>query len=135
MNQKTINRVFVAVVLILIALIIFKKPSQVFQVKPVKTYTKEIIKLKEKEGAIENKVITTKKELTYYKTIFDTTNIVLYQDSVIMYQDTQIVTLKNIVTVQDTLITVLKHDNKRLKRQRNLLIGATGILGAIAIIK
>lgn len=119
------------VILLLVAL---RKPKQVYNYS-TKNLTKVIERTKEKVDSARVKTTYLKNEVTYYKSVFDTVNIVRYQDSVITYQDTQIVYLNQIVEKQDTLIDLLKFDNKRLKRQRNILIGVSGILGTIAILK
>lgn len=121
--------------IILVIVVLFRKPQQVYAPPTKKYLTAKIVHLKGQEQEVEKRVLTYKETLTTYKELYDTINIVRYQDSVITFQDTQIVVLKEIVNTQDTLITVLKHDNKRLKRQRNILVATTAVLGTIAIIK
>jgi len=132
--KNYITPLLLVVTIVVLLLIAFRKPKQVYNYS-TKNLTKVIERTKEKVDSARVKTTYLKNEVTYYKSVFDTVNIVRYQDSVITYQDTQIVYLNQIVEKQDTLIDLLKFDNKRLKRQRNILIGVSGILGTIAILK
>ena len=76
---------------------------------------------------LATKTTNYKNILNDYKTLYDTTNIVLYQDSVIMVQDTQIVVLNQIVEKQDTVIDVLKAEVKAENRKRMFWQIATGV--------
>lgn len=133
--MKYITSVGVFIAIVLLIFVLFRKPHQIFKTSPVKVLEKEIVIQKEAVEKTREKVEITKKELLYYKTVNDTINIIRYQDSVIIYQDTQIVQLTQVVQLQDTVITKLKFDNKRLKRQRNLMILATGAAVTTLILK
>lgn len=132
--KNYITPLLLVVTIIALLSVVFKKPKQVYNYS-TKNLTKVIEKTREKVDSARVKTTYLKNEVTYYKSVFDTVNIVRYQDSVITYQDTQIVYLNQVVEKQDTLIDLLKFDNKRLKRQRNILIGVSGVLGTIAILK
>lgn len=129
------NLTIVTVLIIVCWGFLFKKPKQIYLTKPVKVIEHEIREVKKEVKVAGERVEVTKKTLLEYKEVFDTVNIVRYQDSVIIYQDTQIVKLTEVVKLQDTAIMVLKHDNKRLKRQRNIAIIVGSIATGVAILK
>lgn len=118
-----------------VILVLFRKPTQVFKTSPTRVIKREIVHRKEEVAGRQDRITTIKNEITKYKTFYDTVSIVIYQDSLIKVQDTQIVKLTEIVKLQDTLVTKLEFDNKRLKRQRNIFAATTAILGAAVILK
>lgn len=124
-----------AAVIFIAILFFFRKPAQIYKTSPIREIKREIVHRKEEVAGRKDKIETIRNEITRYKTFYDTVNIVKYQDSLIMVQDTQIVKLTEIVKLQDTLVTKLEFDNKRLKRQRNIFAAATALLGAAVIIK
>lgn len=135
-NTTFIYRLLVVSALIVIALFVFlRKPSQVFQTRPTKVITREIKTLKTEVKQAGDRVEVFKREVLEHRLAFDTVPLINYLDSVVIYQDTQIVKLTEIVQKQDTLVEILRHDNKRLKRQRLGLIVTAGVLGGIAILK
>ena len=135
-NTTFIYRLLVVSALIVIALFVFlRKPSQVFQTRPTKVITREIKTLKTEVKQAGDRVEVFKREVLEHRLAFDTIPLFNYLDSVVIYQDTQIVKLTEIVQKQDTLVEILRHDNKRLKRQRLGLIVTAGVLGGIAILK
>lgn len=54
-----------------------------------------------------------------------------YKDSVIAHQDTIITAQRYIINNQDTLLSSLKFDLKRVKKQRNWAFVGTGVLSGI----
>jgi len=58
-----------------------------------------------------------------------------YKNNVIAHQDTVIVAQRYIINNQDTLITSLRFDLKKVKKQRNWSLLGNGILTGILIIK
>lgn len=118
-----------------IILVLFRKPTQVFKTSPTRVIKREIVHRKEEVAGRQDRITTIKNEITKYKTFYDTVSIVIYQDSLIKVQDTQIVKLTEIVKLQDTLVAKLEFDNKRFKRQRNIFAVTTAILGAAVILK
>lgn len=135
MENKILKYLVVICAIASVLLIWFRKPSQVYKYQTVNKIEKGIEQKKDRLDSVVVKTETVRKELTYFKSVFDTVRIVQYQDSVITYQDTQIVVLNQIVKSQDTVIDLLKFDNKRIKRQRNWLIVGTAVLGSILILK
>lgn len=124
-----------AALIFVVILVLFRKPTQVFKTTPTRIIKREIVHRKEEVAGRQDRITTIKNEITKYKTFYDTVSIVIYQDSLIKVQDTQIVKLTEIVKLQDTLVTKLEFDNKRLKRQRNIFAATTAILGAAVILK
>lgn len=118
-----------------VILVLFRKPTQVFKTSPTRVIKREIVHRKEEVAGRQDRITTIKNEITKYKTFYDTVGIVIYQDSLIKVQDTQIVKLTEIVKLQDTLVAKLEFDNKRFKRQRNIFAATTAILGAAVILK
>ena len=135
-NTTFFYRLLVVSSLVTIALFVFmRKPSQVFTTKPTKVIEREIKTLKTEVKQAGEKVEIFKREVIDHRLMFDTVPLIQYLDSLVIYQDTQIVKLTQITEKQDTVIAVLRHDNKRLKRQRNLLAIVAGITTGIAILK
>jgi len=131
--QKYLN---IGLVLMIIILLImnFRKATVINNqtIQPLKT------EVQQKKVIVEHlatKTTNYKTHLETYKTHFDTTNIVRYQDSVIMTQDTQIVVLNQIVQKQDTIINLNEKQIEQAKRQRNWLIFVSAFLAAGLIIK
>ena len=124
-----------AIVIFIAILFVFRKPTQIYKTSPTKVIKREIVHRKEQVAGRKDRIETIKNEITRYKTYYDTVNIVRYQDSLIMVQDTQIVKLTEIIQLQDTLVTKLEFNNKRLKRQRNIFAAATALLGTAVILK
>ena len=121
--------------ILVVILVLFRRPTQVFKSTPTRIIKREIVHRKEEVAGRQDRITTIKTEVTKYKTFYDTVNIIRYQDSLIMIQDTQIVKLTEIVKLQDTLVAKLEFDNKRFKRQRNIFAATTAILGAAVILK
>lgn len=134
-NQVNLNTILTAAVIVIGLLIFFRKPQQTYALPVNKELKSRIRDLKKDVEPRTLRIETVRNEVTRYKTERDTINIIRYQDTLIMIQDTQIVKLTEITKVQDTLITKLEFDNKRLKRQKRWLIASTAVLGTIAIFK
>lgn len=135
-NTTFFYRLLVISTLITIGFFVgMRKPSQIFETRPTKVIEREIKTLKIEEKQAGERVEILKREVLEHRLAFDTIPLINYLDSVVIYQDTQIVKLTEIVEKQDTLLTILKHDNKRLKRQRNILAIVAGVTTGIAILK
>lgn len=122
--------------LLMVYVVFFKKDSnQVVATTPTRKLKNQIVLLKGNAQDRTQRIETLRNTITTYETKRDTVNIVRYQDSLILVQDTQIVKLTEITKIQDTVIMQLESDRKRLKRQRNIAVGASVILGTIAVMK
>lgn len=120
----------------IVVMLLFKKDSnQVVATTPTRKLKNQIVLLKGNTQDRTQRIETLRNTITTYETKRDTVNIVRYQDSLILVQDTQIVKLTEITKIQDTVIMQLESDRKRLKRQRNIAVGASVILGTIAVMK
>jgi hypothetical protein len=131
--QKYLNLLLVIAIIILLFLN-FRKATVINNqtIQPLKT------EVQQKKVIVEHlatKTTNYKTHLETFKTHYDTANIVPYQDSVIMTQDTQIVVLNQIVNKQDTIINLNEKEIKQVKRQRNWLIVLSGILATGLMIK
>lgn len=134
-NNKLFPYLMVFSLLLLTLVVLVKKPDQIF--KPSKTRVIET-RVEGNKRLVDSIVVhekTIRTQLNEYKTIEDTVMIVQYQDSLITILDTQIVVLNSIVKDQDTIISVLKYDSKRLRRQRNISLIGNAVLGSILILK
>lgn len=117
-------------------MLLFKKDSnQVVATTPTRKLKNQIVLLKGDAQDRTQRIETIRNTITTYETKRDTVNIVRYQDSLILVQDTQIVKLTEVTKIQDTVIMQLESDKRRLKRQRNIAIGSAVILGTIAVMK
>ena len=135
MKMKIVEYVAVVILLLMVVFLMFRKPAQIFPAKTFKQYKKELTAKKQDVSGRTSRIEDIRNEVTYYKTIFDTVNIVRYQDSLIRIQDTQIVRLTEITKIQDTVITQLEFDRKRFRRQRNVAVVAAVVATTIAILK
>jgi hypothetical protein len=135
MKMKIVEYVAVVILLLMVVFLMFRKPAQIFPAKTFKQYKKELTTKKQDVSGRTSRIEDIRNEVTYYKTIFDTVNIVRYQDSLIRIQDTQIVRLTEITKIQDTVITQLEFDRKRFRRQRNVAVVAAVVATTIAILK
>lgn len=133
--ERIKNILVVAVSFVVLWVLIFRKPQQIYKTTPTKTIERIIEGKKEYIYTNGQRIETLKKTLVEYKTYFDTVNIIKFQDSLIIFQDTQIIRLTEVTKLQDTVIDKLKFDNKRLKRQRNIAIGIAAITTGISIVK
>jgi hypothetical protein len=135
MKMKIVEYVAVVILLLMVVFLMFRKPAQIFPAKTFKQYKRELTTKKQDVSGRTSRIEDIRNEVTYYKTIFDTVNIVRYQDSLIRIQDTQIVRLTEITKIQDTVITQLEFDRKRFRRQRNVAVVAAVVATTIAILK
>jgi hypothetical protein len=133
--MKIVEYGAVMILLFMVAFLIFRKPDQIFPAKTFRQYKKELVAKKQDVSGRTSRIEDVRNEITHYKTIFDTVNIVRYQDSLIRIQDTQIVKLTEITKIQDTVITQLEFDRKRFRRQRNVAVVAAVVATTIAILK
>lgn len=136
MNTRLRDTLLGLMVLIMAHIVFFKKDSnQVVATTPTRKLKNQIVLLKGNTKDRTQRIETLRNTITKYETRRDTVNIVRYQDSLILVQDTQIVKLTEITKVQDTVIMQLESDKRRLKRQRNIAVGSAVILGTIAVMK
>ena len=136
MSTRLRDIILVAAGLLLVYIVFFKKDyNQVVATTPTRKLKNQIVLLKGNAQDRTQRIETLRNTITTYETKRDTVNIVRYQDSLILVQDTQIVKLTEITKIQDTVIMQLESDRKRLKRQRNIAVGASVILGTIAVMK
>jgi hypothetical protein len=134
-TMKIVEYGAVMILLLMVVFLMFRKPAQIFPAKTFKQYKRELTTKKQDVSGRTSRIEDIRNEVTYYKTIFDTVNIVRYQDSLIRIQDTQIVRLTEITKIQDTVITQLEFDRKRFRRQRNVAVVAAVVATTIAILK
>lgn len=162
-KNTVISNLITLIALILLLLWIFKKDNQVFEVPKVAEVeanieTKETtIKNNHKELSKDKKVIKRlstqikqlRSDLEYLKQTKDTVRIIEVQDTIIeklvmkvkrldttaMIRDSIIVDQRIIIDSKDTIIDIESHNNKRLKRQRNISILAVAIVTALTFLK
>jgi hypothetical protein len=152
-----------AVLFLLLGLILFKKPAQVFPASDSKTIVNNIdnsfdtiIELNngiqdEKRiiNAFNLKLTSLYDSLDRFKQIRDTFQIIQAQDTIIQYLVSQGASKDSVILLQqgiisqyefitkskDTLIAVKDFDLKRIKRQRNIAFIGAGVMTGIAIFK
>lgn len=148
--------------LILLLFVVFRAPKQVFPVKKTtilknirgqeKIIERKSVEIVFNQSKIEqmNRIIRGfEGNINALKQQRDTFLLVQNQDeliqvlvardsnrvNIIQSQDTIIQSYRSIILKKDSLLTIQNSDNKRLKRQRNLLIVAGSVLGGLLLIK
>jgi hypothetical protein len=161
--KKQYQIIAFSVLFLLLGLILFKKPAQVFPASNSKTIVNNIdnsfdtiIELNngiqdEKRiiNAFNLKLASLYDSLDRFKQIRDTFQIIQAQDTIIQYLVSQGASKDSVILLQqgiisqyefitkskDTLIAVKDFDLKRIKRQRNIAFIGAGVMTGIAIFK
>lgn len=161
--NKYVQIVIFAALCLIVALIWFKKPTQIFPPSNNKTIIRNIDNSHDTIVHLNNGIQNEKKiiqsfnlklnslydTLAFYKSIRDTFEIIQKQDTIIGYLIAQGASKDSVILLQqgvidqysfiskskDTLIAVKDFDLKRIKRQRNLSFVANGVLTGILIFK
>jgi len=152
-----------AVIFILLGLILFRKPEQIYQPSSNKTIIRNIDNshdtifnlntgIQDEKRIIQAfnlKLSSLYDSLYRFKQIRDTFQIIQAQDTIIQYLVSQGASKDSVILLQqgiisqyefitkskDTLIAVKDFDLKRIKRQRNIAFIGAGVMTGIAIFK
>ena len=162
--EKIKDYLIIAGVIAIILLLIFRpQPKQLYKVAPIKeietriegketrinTIEKRIGNEKNIIKQISNEIGLLRSDLETFKAERDTIRIIQIQDtiinvltsenthlkSVVNDQDSIIVHQRYIINSNDTIVTVLKADTKRFKKQRNISILINALLTGAVILK
>jgi len=162
--EKIKDYLIIAGVIAIILLLVFRpQPKQLYKVSPIKkietriegketqinTIEKRIGNEKNIISKISNEIGLLRADLETFKAERDTIRIIQIQDtiinvltsenthlkSVVNDQDSIIVHQRYIINSNDTIVTVLKADTKRFKKQRNISILINALLTGAVILK